>query len=385
MNERVRLTENGVPPDPRAPAQNLLLFPARAAIRAAPRPRRRADPQRTASLSAISEPHINSLAISSRLSASRLSRSLCRRSRIMPQPPMRSREPAAFATIDDAVAQIAARQRALDGDPAHGRPSAAAASRRCRRRITATGRRPMRRRNIARRLMRRRCRPMPLRPMPEAAALRRRRRRPARICPASKRSCATSPPRSRPCASRCRISPARCSELRHDLAEIGARLTEAHAAPRRRSARDRSPPARRAHRHQPRRRRRSGRDRRHGAFAQRIARRHPQPEAGRKPRRLRTGDPQSVRAHRSCRRRLSGPGLAAAARKLDHGAARHCRQCRLERDAARALPKKCAGCRRRSSGSRPPPTASIPRCCNRSSSGSRICRCWARSSAASPI
>ena len=34
-----------------------------------------------------------------------------------PQPPYAQPEPAAFATIDDAVAQISARQRALDGDP----------------------------------------------------------------------------------------------------------------------------------------------------------------------------------------------------------------------------------------------------------------------------
>src|SRR6218665_3279749 len=100
MNERVRFNETGVPPDPRAPAQHPYYYfpPGSYPQNAQPQaPIHQGYQQPGYSQPAPQQPY--------------------------PQPAYAQPEPAAFATIDDAVAQIAARQRALDGDPAQQRPT----------------------------------------------------------------------------------------------------------------------------------------------------------------------------------------------------------------------------------------------------------------------
>jgi localization factor PodJL len=99
MNERVRLNETGVPPDPRAPAQNShYYFPAGSYPSSAPaHPQQPPIPQGYQGYPEAGYPQ--------------------------PAPYPARPEPAGFATIDDAVAQITARQRALDGNPAAQRPA----------------------------------------------------------------------------------------------------------------------------------------------------------------------------------------------------------------------------------------------------------------------
>ena len=100
MNERVRFDETGVPPDLRAPAQNPYYYfppgsyPQNAAARP-PIPQGYQQP-------AYQQPGYPQPAPQPQYA----------------QPPYAQPEPAAFATIDDAVAQITARQRSLDGEPA---------------------------------------------------------------------------------------------------------------------------------------------------------------------------------------------------------------------------------------------------------------------------
>lgn len=96
MNERVRLNETGVPPDQRAPAQNpYYYFPAGSYPNSAQAPQQTPIPQ------GYQQPGYPQAG---------------------PHYDYAQPEPAAFATIDDAVAQITARQRALDGAPAQQRP-----------------------------------------------------------------------------------------------------------------------------------------------------------------------------------------------------------------------------------------------------------------------
>jgi localization factor PodJL len=94
MNERVRLNDTGVPPDQRAPAQNsYYYFPAGSYPHGA-----QAHPQQPPIPQGYQQPGYPQAA-----------------------PHYAQPEPAAFATIDDAVAQITARQRALDGNSAQQR------------------------------------------------------------------------------------------------------------------------------------------------------------------------------------------------------------------------------------------------------------------------
>jgi localization factor PodJL len=96
MNERARFNENGVPPDPRLPVQNSYYFPPASYPHGAQaRPQPQSFPQgyqQSGHPQPSPQPPY-------------------------PQPSYAPGGPAAFATIDDAVAEISARQRALEGDP----------------------------------------------------------------------------------------------------------------------------------------------------------------------------------------------------------------------------------------------------------------------------
>ncbi|MET0276871.1 MAG: hypothetical protein ABW198_00940 [Pseudorhodoplanes sp.] len=95
MNERVRLNETGVPPDPRAPQHPYYYFPAGSYPHgAAQHQQQQPIPQEYQNVG-YQQPGYQQPSYQ--------------------QPPYPQPEPAAFATIDDAVAQISARQRALDG------------------------------------------------------------------------------------------------------------------------------------------------------------------------------------------------------------------------------------------------------------------------------
>jgi localization factor PodJL len=96
MNERARFNENGVPPDPRAPVQNSYYFPPASYPHGA-----QAHPQPQSFPQGYQQPGYPQ---PSPQQAYR-------------QPSYAPGDPATFATIDDAVAEIAARQRALEGDP----------------------------------------------------------------------------------------------------------------------------------------------------------------------------------------------------------------------------------------------------------------------------
>jgi localization factor PodJL len=98
MNERARYNENGVPPDPRAPVQNSYYFPPASYPHGA-----QARPQPQPFPQGYQQPGYPQPSY--------------------PQPSHAQGEPATFATIDDAVAEIAARQRALEGDPRPAMPS----------------------------------------------------------------------------------------------------------------------------------------------------------------------------------------------------------------------------------------------------------------------
>ena len=205
MNERARFNENGTPPDQRMPAQNSYYFPPASYPRGAQTPPQ-SHPQPQTFPQGYQEPAYQQGGYQQPGYRQPGYQQPVPPQPYYPQPQYPQPEPAAFATIDDAVAQISARQRALDGDSSARDATAATA---------AAGEswlragELMRRRNTAPRPVRRRFRPMPPQPIRKPRATFGHLRRPPRICRASRPICAISPPRSRRCASQHRISPAR--------------------------------------------------------------------------------------------------------------------------------------------------------------------------------
>ena len=204
MNERSRFGDNGIPPDTRAPAQNSYYFPPSSYPRGAQAPAQ-SHPQPQPFHQQYQEPAYRQPDYQQPgYPPAGYQQPLPPQPRYQP-PQYAQPEPAAFATIDDAVAQISARQRALDGDPRSAMPPQP----------------PMPPANhgygpetYAPPQYRAPAYAPPLSPYGAPAYAETPRYAPppapARTCRALKRICAISPPRSRPFASRRPISQA-CS------------------------------------------------------------------------------------------------------------------------------------------------------------------------------
>lgn len=115
MNERARFNENGTPPDQRMPAQNSYYFPPASYPRGAQTPPQ-SHPQPQTFPQGYQEPAYQQGGYQQPGYRQPGYQQPVPPQPYYPQPQYPQPEPAAFATIDDAVAQISARQRALDGD-----------------------------------------------------------------------------------------------------------------------------------------------------------------------------------------------------------------------------------------------------------------------------
>ncbi len=119
MNERARFGDNGIPPDQRMPAQNPYYFPPASYPRGSQAPTQN-PPQPQPFAQRYQEPGYQQPGYQPPAYQPPLPPQPPYQPpsyAAYPQPQYAPAEPAAFATIDDAVAQISARQRALDGDP----------------------------------------------------------------------------------------------------------------------------------------------------------------------------------------------------------------------------------------------------------------------------
>ena len=115
MNERARFNENGTPPDQRMPAQNSYYFPPASYPRGAQTPPQ-SHPQPQTFPQGYQEPAYQQGGYQQPGYRQPGYQQPVPPQPYYPQPQYPQPEPAAFATIDDAVAQISARQRALDGN-----------------------------------------------------------------------------------------------------------------------------------------------------------------------------------------------------------------------------------------------------------------------------